>query len=357
MADKMTVAVYYFPNWHPCKWNEKSYGPGKSEWENAKKATPRYPGHKQPKVPMWGYTDESDPAVMEQKIDAAASHGIDVFIYDWYWWENGPSLEACLEKGYMGASNNQQVKFGIMWANHRPVTRATFDQAAGHVINTYSQHPSYWRIDGALYFSIYEMHTLMAGLGGEDQTKRAFDNLREVANKVGAGKVHLNAVEWGLRNLPEASLENQNRLIKNLGIDSVTDYVWVHHVDLPNFPENDYVEVAEKAYLDWDRFGAAYQAPYHPNVTMGWDPWPRVPVEKPFQPGAYPATPLITQNSPLVFKAAMQRAKEWLARPGISQKIVTINAWNEWTEGSYLEPDTEYGMGYLEAIRAVAGGK
>lgn len=44
-----------------------------------------------------------------------------------------------------------------------------------------------------------------------------------------------------------------------------------------------------------------------------------------------------------------------VARPD-QPKIMTINAWNEWTEGSYLEPDTVQGLGYLAAIQATFGG-
>jgi hypothetical protein len=352
---KIQVAVYYFPNWHPCQWNAPRYGVGNSEWVAVQQASPRFAGHKQPKVPLWGYEDESDPAVMATKIASASDHAVDAWIFDWYWWEEGPSLEAALEKGYLQAQNNDRLKFGIMWANHRPVSRQVFDQAVDHVIRNYFLHPSFWKVDDAPYFSIYEIHTLINGLGGVDETRRALDSLRENALKAGIPKIHLNVVEWGLRNLPEPGYEAQNQLINSLGFDSVTDYVWVHHVDLPHFPENPYPEVAEKAYVDWDRFNTAYAVPYHPNVTMGWDSWPRVPKERPFEPGPYPATPLVTANSPSEFRKALAKARQWLLKPEVTQKIFTINAWNEWTEGSYLEPDTEYEMGYLEAIRDVFG--
>jgi len=355
MQQKCQVAVYYFPNWHPSVWNARSYGPGNSEWVTVKKAKPRFNGHQQPKVPLWGYEDESSPEAMEKKITAAAEHGVDAFIYDWYWWENGASLEACLEKGYFNAKNNTRVRFGIMWANHAPVSRQAFDRAVDHMVVEYFNHPACWKIDGKPYFSIYELYTLLKGLGGWDEVRRAIDSLRDKTLKAGLPGLHLNAVEWGLRNLSDPSFENQLKLIQDLGIDSITDYVWVHHVSTPGFPENRYADIAQKAYADWDRFAAAYPVPYHPNVTMGWDSWPRVPADVPFAPGAYPATPLITGNPPSEFKKALAKVKQWLEQPAVKQKIFTINAWNEWTEGSYLEPDTQYGMGYLEAIREVFG--
>ena len=88
-----------------------------SEWELVKAAKPRFPGHHQPNVPLWGYTDESDPKAMAQKIDAAADHGIDAFIFDWYYYEDGLYLQRGLEKGFFGAANNRRLKFALMWAN------------------------------------------------------------------------------------------------------------------------------------------------------------------------------------------------------------------------------------------------
>ncbi len=58
-------------------------------------------------------------------------------------------------------------------------------------------------------------------------------------------------------------------------------------------------------------------------------------------------------NTPEAFRAALQAIKERMDAVPSAPKILTINAWNEWTEGSYLEPDTRYGMQYLEAIRDV----
>jgi len=91
---RITVASYYFGNYHPGDpRNVKTKGPDWSEWELMKAAKPRFPGHHQPNVPLWGYTDESDPKVMEEKIAAAADHGIDAFIFDWYCYDDGPFLD------------------------------------------------------------------------------------------------------------------------------------------------------------------------------------------------------------------------------------------------------------------------
>ncbi len=117
-ARPFQVASYYFPNYHlGDARNEKLKGREWSEWELVKAARPRFPGHHQPNVPLWGYTDESDPKTMAQKIGTAADHGIDAFIFDWYYYEDGLYLERGLEKGFFGAANNRRLKFALMWAN------------------------------------------------------------------------------------------------------------------------------------------------------------------------------------------------------------------------------------------------
>ena len=101
--DAYEVAVYYFPQWHVDEQNEKSHGYPWTEWETLKIAKPRFAGHQQPKVPQWGYEDEADPKVMAKKIEVASSHGVDVFLYDWYYKDEGSFLQRCLEDGFLRA--------------------------------------------------------------------------------------------------------------------------------------------------------------------------------------------------------------------------------------------------------------
>ena len=129
--DKITVAAYYFPNYHTGDpRNELNMGVNWSEWELVKAAQPRFPNHHQPNVPLWGYVDEKDPQVMALKIDAAADNGIDCFIFDWYMYEDGPFLNRCIDEGFLNAPNNRKIQFALMWANHdwidiHPYTRGT----------------------------------------------------------------------------------------------------------------------------------------------------------------------------------------------------------------------------------------
>src|SRR5690242_6329508 len=104
-AEAFQVGAYYFPGYHPDPRTAAAHGPGWTEWELVKRAEPRFPGHRQPKVPLWGRHDESRPAVAAQQIAAAADHGITGFIYDWYWDEDGPFLNRALEQGFLQAGN------------------------------------------------------------------------------------------------------------------------------------------------------------------------------------------------------------------------------------------------------------
>lgn len=371
-AAEYEVAAYYFPSYHPDPRNEARYGKGWTEWDLIKQAKPRFDGHAQPKVPLWGYEDESDPSAMAKKIDAAADNGVTAFIFDWYWHEQGPYLQRGLEEGFLKAPNRDRLKFSLMWANHdwinifpakagvKPellypgaVSRETFVKATDHVIKAYFSQPNYWRIDGKPYFSVYELMTLIEGLGGVEKTREALDDFRARARSTGVGEIHLNAVMWGIQVLPtEKTVKNPEEMLTKLGFDSVTSYCWIHHLYPGDFPTTDYVSWAQKSEAFWPEFSKKWPVPYFPNVSMGWDPSPRTNQTDKYEHHGYPFTSVFINNTPEAFRDALQKAKDFLDQRG-DHKILTINAWNEWTEGSYLEPDTVHGMAYLEAIRDV----
>lgn len=373
--NSITVAAYYFPNYHPGdSRNIKSKGEGWSEWELVKKARPRFESHHQPNVPLWGYTDESDPMAMAQKIEAAALHGIGAFIFDWYWFDDGPFLERGLDNGFLKAPNNDRIKFSLMWANHdwidiQPykkdserkvlypgkVKKNTFDQICNHVINKYFKHPSYWKIDGKPYFSIYELNKLMESFGSIEATRAALDEFRNRAKSAGFPDIHLNAVVWGRSILPgEQKATDAAEVVKQLGFDSISSYVWIHHVGLPDM-QTDYSYVQHEYFKYWTKAEQMFNVPYFPNVTMGWDSSPRAHQDDDYGNFGYPFMHTIAGNTPEKFQQALLAAKERLENSS-GPHILTINCWNEWTEGSYLEPDTRNKMEYLEAVKNIFGG-
>jgi hypothetical protein len=144
-------------------------------------------------------------------------------------------------------------------------------------------------------------------------------------------------------------------MLAKLGFESVTSYVWIHHTPMTTFPTVQYPDYARAAAEDWERLAGAYGLPYFPNVTVGWDPSPRTVQSDSYDNLGYPFTSILVGNTPEQFGRALERARAFLDRGLTNPPILTINAWNEWTEGSYLEPDTIHGMGYLEAIKRVFG--
>ena len=163
---KYDVAAYIWPAYTGDEprtrmfWQE-----GYGEWESVKSAKKFFDEHTWPRKPLWGYVNEADKYVMEMQIEAAAEHGVNVFIYDWYWFDNRPFLEQCLNDGYLKARNNDKVKFYLMWANHTAntlwcknlpdknipiwdgaVDRKTFEHIVHRTIEKYFSHPSYYKI-------------------------------------------------------------------------------------------------------------------------------------------------------------------------------------------------------------------
>jgi hypothetical protein len=367
------VAAYYFPQYHIDSRNEIIHEPGWSEWQIVKRAQQRFPGHIQPHVPLWGYEDEADPAVFSRKIAAAADHGIDCFIFDWYWYEGQPFLHRALEEGYMAAPNHDQLRFALMWANQYwcdlypaplegnyrtifsgNVTRAIFDDVCNYVIKHYFTNPGYWKIDGCPYFSIYELFRLIDNLGGISATRMALDSFRAKTRAAGFPDLHLNGVLWGLMTAPEDhTVSTAPGIAEALGLQSVTTYSWCHDMDLTPFPTVEYAQVAQEMREFWAKTAAEFPVPYHPTVSMGWDASPRTNPALSFVSGHYPYFPVMVRNTPDAFEAALRLANEFLVSRPDPERVVIINAWNEWTESSYLEPDTVHGMTYLEAVKKV----
>ena len=92
------VGAYYFPNYHVDPRNEAVHGKGWTEWELVKRAEPRFAGHTQPKIPLWGCEDKARPDVMVRKIDVAATHGL----HHWIFEKQGLSVYAGYEREHTG---------------------------------------------------------------------------------------------------------------------------------------------------------------------------------------------------------------------------------------------------------------
>jgi hypothetical protein len=362
------VAAYIWPSYTGDEPRTRMFWPeGNGEWETVRKAEAKFPGHTWPRRPLWGYCNEADPYVMEMQINAAADHGVNVFIYDWYWYDGRPFLEQCLNNGYLKARNNQRVKFYLMWANHdvthlwdkriahiedniiwrAQVDRREFEKIGLRLIERYFHHPSYYTIAGKPVFMIYDLNNLVGGLGGLDAAADAFTWLREQAVRSGLPGLHLQLTSWGANHLNLSGVDatacaTPSEAVKRLGFDSQTHYQFCHYANI----DREYAEILPDMLKEWALMDEKYDIAYFPHVSIGWDNNPRYQT---FRPG------ITRDNTPDQFRRALELARDYADRHPGQPPLITINSWNEWTETSYLEPDNLNGYGYLEAVRQVFG--
>ncbi len=339
---------------------------GIGEWQTVKNSVPKENGYSWSRKPLWGYENEADPKVMEKQIDEATKHGVNVFIYDWYWFDGRPFLEQCLNNGFLGAKNNDKMKFYLMWANHDAnhhwnldlsdtvgntviwkgaVARADFETVAYRVIEKYFSCPNYYKIDGCPVFMIYDLNNLVYGLGGIEKTREALDWFREETKKAGFPNLHLQFTIWGelavdLSGFDSNRTGSTKDVLPLLGANSVSHYQFVHFVDV----DREYTEILKDVEKEFARIENEYTVPYFPHVSCGWDNNPRF---RKFRKG------VVKGNTPENVEKAFRLAKEYLDRHSELPPLVTVNSWNEWTETSYLQPDDLYGYGYLEAVKKV----
>jgi len=361
------VAAYIWPAYHyepRCEhfWPEKD-----GEWYTVRRATPRFEGHDMPRIPLLGYQDEADPAVMRQHIELAAAHGINVFIMDWYWYENQPCFERQLNEGLLPAIEGTNSRFFLMWANHdvsdlwnmhvdynweddRPllwsaqVDRPTLEPMFDRIIDKYLTHDHYYRIADKPVFSIFDYPTLIKGLDGVAETVEAFDWMRSRCADRGLGGLDIQAIARAgtLSTQPGAqdrALQNE-KVARQLGFDSASMYQFC----MTSGGSGDYVPWADKAIRHWPLYEDIYGT-FYPHVSIGWDNTPRTPSAGPEQ--------VVEHATPDAFEACCWRAKAYLDERPDQAPLVTINSWNEWTEGSYLLPDMRWGYRYLQAVRNV----
>jgi hypothetical protein len=366
MGRHYDIAAYIWPAFQSNEVRADIFWPmGIGEWETIMKSKPRFDGHLQPRKPLWGYVNEADPYVMEMEINAAADHGVNVFIYDWYWYDRRPYLESCLNDGYLKARNNDRVKFYLMWANHGGgttwnlelsdrgdtivwdgrVDRHEFEIVCNRLINKYFLHPSYYKIDGKPVFLIYEVQNLIRGLGGVDATKSAIEWFRNQVVKAGLPGLHLQMTMVGEKNYNLSGVDGGNTATSSevaqlIDFDSMTNYQFCHITDI----NRDYNEIMADVLKEWARFDTEYKVPFYPHISVGWDSNPRF---KKVTHG------LIKNNTPENVQKAFEHAKAYADAHPEQAPLITVNSWNEWSETSYLQPDNIYGYGYLEAIKKV----
>lgn len=356
------VAAYIWPSCHddPLA-HKKLWSEGIGEWEVIKKGNPRFEGHYQPRQPLWGYEMDNDPKVVEKWIDVATDHGVNVFIYDWYWYDEGPYLESALNDGFLKAKNNFKMQFYIMWANHdvkynywnvhryKDNTNILWDAKVDwknykiivdRVINQYFKQQNYLKIKGEPVFSIFSIEKLLESFGGSlEETRKALDYFRNEVKKAGFPGLHIQWNQGGGSLMSEEKTTRFNDWVKVMGFNSIAMY------NMGGFVE-DYVAYGANSIKIREQLDSVLDVPVFPCVSIGWDDTPRFPAKGIKDVVHY-------NNTPQSFATLLSKAKRYADAHPEQPKLITINAWNEWVEGSYLLPDMLNGFGYLEAVKDV----
>ncbi|WP_171176770.1 glycoside hydrolase family 99-like domain-containing protein [Ruegeria sp. HKCCA4633] len=337
--------AHYLPQFHPFKENDEWWGKGFTEWTNVGKATPNFPGHYQPHCPIHlGYYDLRLPEIMVEQTRIAKAYGIGGFSYYYYWFGGKTLMEGPLEQ--MLRNPDVDMPFCLNWANENWTRRWDGREhdvliAQKHSIEDsvnllrhirkYIEDPRYIRIDGRPVFIVYRANIIP----DIQETTKAW---RQEAQHWGESDLYLIAAQtFDIRNPEElgfdAAMEFPPQQVKRTDI---TDEMGVFN---PEFTG---------AVLDYESVVDAELKKSEPGYkvfrssTLSWD-----------------NTARNQDASRIMGRFSIEAYKRWTAHLGTQvlsqdkynadEKIIFINAWNEWAEGTHLEPDQRYGFAYLQA--------
>ncbi len=336
---------FYLPQYHPIPENDAWWGKGFTEWTNVGRAKPLFPGHNQPRVPAdLGYYDLRLPETCAAQAALAREYGIHGFCYYHYWFNGRRLLERPFNE--VLASGSPDFPFCLCWANEN-WTRA-WDGLEREVL--IQQHydskddlahirwlanafrdPRYIRVHGKPLFLVYRV----ASLPDPMQTVSIW---REEARRLGIGELFLCAVESRVGG-------SQSVNPSSIGFDAAVEF----QPDGLHFPKpvktlNDYggifdyrsvvTQMLQKPEADYLRF---------PCLAPGWDNSARRK-ENPT---------IITGSTPELYGQWLDGILQRRSHAKPEENLVFINAWNEWGEGAYLEPDQLSGRAYLEMTKQV----
>lgn len=338
------LIAFYLPQFHPFQENDNWWGKGFTEWTNVGKALPNYVGHYQPHCPIhFGYYDLRIPEVMEEQAKLAREYGIHGFSYYFYWFSGKILMNAPLEG--MLANKKVDIPFCMTWANenwsrrwdgrendiliaqnHNDEDSLAFIR---HLIK-YFKDDRYIRIQGKPVLIIYRANIIpnmasIAKLWRDEVLRHDIPGLYLIA-----------AQSFGIRSPEEfdfdASVEFPPHTVKS---GSVAKEIKVTNKDYTGNIYS-YEQVAANAVVARDPNYKLYRT-----AMLSWDNTARK-----------------QNNSHIFHDFSLLRYKQWLSsivnkvhsnpKYTVDEKIVFVNAWNEWAEGTHLEPDQKYGYGYLQ---------
>lgn len=340
-----TIA-FYLPQFHPIPENDEWWGRGFTEWTNVSKAVPDFEGHYQPRLPgELGFYDLRLVEVQKRQIELAKQYGVSGFCFHYYWFSGGKRL---LERPLNQFLENKELDFPfcVCWANENWTRR--WDGQEDDVLLAQQYRPEddielikdmaillrdrrYIRIDGRPLIIVYRVNLLP----DPKETARVW---REYCLSEGLGDPYLVVAQsFDIRD-PEP-----------YGFDAAVEFP-PHNIDRKRCTD---IEILNPGYQ-----GVVYDYPHVVNTELGFT-WPHYKLFKAVMPSwdnsaRKPGRGDTFQGStPALYSQWLEhvaRATD-IRYENPDEKIVFINAWNEWAEGTYLEPDRKYGYAYLEATR------
>lgn len=345
--ESATLIAYYLTQYSPDKHNDEWWGRGTTEWNNVSKAVPQFVGHRQPRLPgELGFYDLRIKDNMVRQIEMAKNYGIDVFSFYYYWFAGERILENALNMFLDDKSLD--MPFMFCWANENWTKRFSgtdegiligmensehnYKQFIHEVIPYFSD-PRYFCVDNRIALQIYRP-SLIPNVSEiikywREQTKQTCGkDLYLFACQAGSG------FDWCAKGF-DAENEWMQGSIKQKARDITSNVKYINK----RFSGQvyDYKDMVEnrKYFIKENRKRKVY-----PAVMPSWDNTARRNNKGIIWHGSTPD---------LYKKWLLDVIEEVNTRTNIDKPIVFINAWNEWGEGAYLEPDKDYGFAYLQA--------
>jgi glycosyltransferase involved in cell wall biosynthesis len=342
--DAPRLIAFYLPQYHPIPENDRWWGEGFTEWRNVARAQPLFPGHHQPQLPAdLGFYDLRLAEAREAQAAVACRHGIGGFCYYHFWFHGKRLLERPFHE--VLRSGRPDFPFCLCWANE-PWSRR-WDGSETDVLQPQSYSPEddlnhiRWlldaladpraiTIDGRPVFIVYQGRQL-------PDPARTTDLWRAEAERAGLKGLYLLAVETGWDagwDATQVGFDAKVLFQPQFSLLSTVD-----RLDVPNprLRVYDY----QKA---WQVLANPKPVPYlrYDTVFPSWDNTPRTG-ERGW---------VVHNSTPQAYEQWLRLALERaLSRPP-DQRVVFVNAWNEWAEGCHLEPDHREGLAYLKATRS-----
>jgi len=334
-AAEPRLGVFYFPGWR----NDTPGAPSDRPWEPIKAFPDRQP--------RLGWYDEGQTSVMEQHLSWMAAHHISYVVFDYYW--AGRPILAHAVQAYQASRGRQKVQYALMWANHddtRPRTLSEFDGMVADVIDQHLRRAEYLKVQGRSVLMVMvpgflEARTQALGLAPGALLQRLQQGVRqaglpELMILAGAG----------------AALNEVTRQARRWGYAGYFAYNYHAGVDGRTRGEmrasRSYLELDEDYRSHWEWFLGQADLPYVLPLTSGWDmrPWGGSADKQHDQ----------SISTPAEFTLHLQAARKlMLAHPAKTLGLGVVCCWNEFGEGSFIEPTQGYGARHLEAVKAVFG--